>query len=624
MEVPATLLATLRGVHLLVLLLVLGTLVVLVAIAPADSRAGRRLIWLARAGAIAAILLGAAWLVAQAIVIGAPDSVARLEPVLRTVVASTRFGQVVTARLILILLALLLLRDARWYQALALVFVALAAALQGMLGHAGATGGTEGSMLVASEALHLIAAGAWLGALPALAILLATLPTERSVVACRRFSPLGLACVLVLMGTALAQAAALIGGVPALVGTAYGHIALLKLSLFLLLLCLALANRFVLTARLDQAGMARGWMLASLTVEATLGAGVILAASFLASAVPALHEQPDWPFPWRPSLAAMADSDLRREVVDALAMIGAALVAAAIGLAWRRLRWGGLPVAIVLLWFAVPHLGLLLVPAYPTSYYVSPTGFAAESIARGARLFPANCAACHGAEGRGDGPRAAALPVHPADLTALHLWDHADGELYWWLSEGIEGPEGGLAMPGFAATLSPDDRWALIDDIRAHNAGTIMAAVEVWPVPLRVPDMPLSCAGVAAEDITDLQGAVVRIITDAAPPVPVPPQDGVRVVVVRLSPHGIPAPLPGECVAATEAAWPSFAILAGTDPAGLAGYAFLVDPRGWLRAAWAPHQAGAPRTEAQLAAAARQVITHPIATEETATHAHHH
>lgn len=625
MEVPAALLASLRGAHLLALLLVLGTLATLVAIAPPASRAGRWLVWLARGAAVAALALGGAWLVAQAIVIGAPDGLAQLGPVLRTVVASTRFGQVVALRLVLIALALPLLRDARWYQALALLFVVVAAALQGVLGHVGAVGGTAGSMLVVSEALHLIAAGAWLGALPPLAVLVALLPAEQAAAACRRFSPLGVACVLVLMGTALAQATALIGGVPALVGTSYGHVALLKLSLFLLLVCLALANRFGLTTRLESGDATRRWMLASLATEAVLGAAVIVAASFLASSVPALHEQPDWPFPWRPSLAALADPDLRRKVVDALFMIGVALVMAAAGLAWRRARWPAVALAAALLWFAVPHLGLLLVPAYPTSYYLSPSGFAADSIARGAGLFPANCAACHGAEGRGDGPRAASLAVRPADLTALALWDRTDGELYWWLSHGIEGPKGGQVMPGFAATLSPDDRWALIDYLRAHNAGTIMAAVDAWPVPLRVPDMPLACDGVAGDTMADLQGAVVRVIADAAAPVaPVSPQDGVRVIVVRLSPHGTPAPQPGECVAATESAWPSFAILAGTDPAGLAGERFLVDPRGWLRAAWRPNQPDVPRTPEQIAAAARQVITHPIATEETASHAHHH
>ena len=37
----------------------------------------------------------------------------------------------------------------------------------------------------------------------------------------------------------------------------------------------------------------------------------------------------------------------------------------------------------------------------------------------GRSLFEANCAACHGAAGRGDGPAAAGLPKVPADLSRI-------------------------------------------------------------------------------------------------------------------------------------------------------------------------------------------------------------
>ncbi|MGG7644509.1 c-type cytochrome [Rhodovulum sp. YNF3179] len=37
----------------------------------------------------------------------------------------------------------------------------------------------------------------------------------------------------------------------------------------------------------------------------------------------------------------------------------------------------------------------------------------------GRRAFDANCASCHGADGQGDGPAAAGLPVAPSDLTRI-------------------------------------------------------------------------------------------------------------------------------------------------------------------------------------------------------------
>jgi len=38
---------------------------------------------------------------------------------------------------------------------------------------------------------------------------------------------------------------------------------------------------------------------------------------------------------------------------------------------------------------------------------------------RGPDLFHAHCAACHGAEGKGNGPAASSLKTKPADLTVL-------------------------------------------------------------------------------------------------------------------------------------------------------------------------------------------------------------
>ncbi len=45
-------------------------------------------------------------------------------------------------------------------------------------------------------------------------------------------------------------------------------------------------------------------MRVSIAAEMVLGALVVIAAAFLASLTPGTHEQPVWPFAWRPSLAA--------------------------------------------------------------------------------------------------------------------------------------------------------------------------------------------------------------------------------------------------------------------------------------------------------------------------------
>ncbi len=86
-----------------------------------------------------------------------------------------------------------------------------------------------------------------------------------------------------------------------------------------------------------------------------------------------------------------------------------------------------------------------------------------DSIATGQELFLANCAVCHGVSGRGDGPAATSLnwPQANMDLTA-HLYQHTDGDLYWWIKKG----KAGTPMPGFENRLSDEEVWHLVNYLR--------------------------------------------------------------------------------------------------------------------------------------------------------------
>lgn len=90
---------------------------------------------------------------------------------------------------------------------------------------------------------------------------------------------------------------------------------------------------------------------------------------------------------------------------------------------------------------------------YP--FPVAPT--AMPVLAKGGQLFQAQCAACHGQQGRGDGPLAASLNPKPTALA-----DHTRARerslfaLHQIISNGVQG----TAMQGFGA-LSDEDRWAL-------------------------------------------------------------------------------------------------------------------------------------------------------------------
>ncbi|WP_158932821.1 CopD family protein [Acidisphaera sp. S103] len=628
----ATTMALVRGLHLAATLSLLGTVGFLLWMLPSGPAVPRALHrWLTRlwwVSGLIALLAGVAWFVLQSAAIAGAETWSDLRDALPVVALHTRYGNTMLVRLGLVLAATLLAvpsgRWTTWVRYLAVALTAAALGVQGMIGHAGATEGAVGDGLVFSESLHLLAAGIWLGALLPLWLGLRALSPEQASAVCERFTPIGLACVLVLAGTGFAQGFELIGSVPALFGTPYGHFAMLKITLFVFALMLATLNRLWFSDRVaaDVPG-ARRHLGMSICLETCLGLAIVTAAAFMASSSPAAHTTPVWPFPRRLSLVAVnEDPDFHREFVVSLIVIGVAAALMAAALLLRRLRWEALAILLLTVLVRTPSLSLLLIEAYPTSFQTSPTDFSAASIARGQALFAQNCAACHGPSGAGNGPAASGLHIQPADLTQPHIWMHSDGEMFWWLSHGIEDPEGGLAMPGFAGTLSPDDLWALIDYVRAHESALAMQQRSTFDVPLRAPSFPIACAGLTATRMADLRGRDVHVVTGGVVSEDIPPASGVTAVTLNLR-DGV-APAPGSCVAATAAAWPAYAILTDLPPDKLAGAEYLVDPNGWLRAVHRPGAADGWQTREKLFAAIRAIDAKPIQPPSGGSHEHHH
>jgi putative copper resistance protein D len=272
--------------------LVLTWLVAPPALAVAETPGTLRL-GLRRQGvcwAVAAIGLVLVWLVFVAKSLSEAADLPALAAAVGTVAAQTQFGHLVLATLACLLLVIAasvapLCRDRLAWAVMPAIG---AVVLQALHGHALGMGMP---LMVASECAHLLAAGAWIGALPAFWLLARRLPPEGLSILARRFSPLGVACVLVLAATAFAQGWALIGSFGALGGTAYGWMALLKLLFFVLLLSLAALNRQLLTPTLAGAATAeaaRRHLLASVAMEVVLGLAAILAAGLLASLEPTM------------------------------------------------------------------------------------------------------------------------------------------------------------------------------------------------------------------------------------------------------------------------------------------------------------------------------------------------
>ncbi len=632
------LLALSRGLWDMALLSSVGTLAFWVFVAPrALARAGadvagtvgRVLLRLSRASVALALAALLAWLLLESAQIAGSGGVSVVAT--GQILLETTFGHIVLLQLAALAATAAVLGRGRTAarRRSAAGLAALTTALQAGHGHALAM--VDGpSVLLAASIAHLLAAGVWLGGLLPLLLVIQVAPIRTGAASARWFSPLGKWCVAFLVGSAIIQFWQLIGGLPGTVGTGYGWTASVKFVLLLVLLGFAWANRYWFAPRLlgPAADAARPVLLRSIMAQTGFGVAVVLAASVLSSLPPAIHEQPVWPFALRPSLVALSDPDLRGEVMRGTVEAAAGALLILLGLAVRRrhmLALVTIGAGLVVGSASASHLDLLLVEAFPTSYYHSPTGFAATSVSRGGALFPQHCAACHGTDGNGDGPAAANLPVPPANLTAEHLWAHDDGELFWWLTHGIEAPAGGMAMPGFADRLPEDDRWALIDYIRAHNAGVSLRDTDHWAVPVQAPGFSMTCPGNRTLTTEDLRGSVLHIV--AMPPgegvvPPSPEQSTVPLVTVLLT-DAPPPDHPVACSNADPAVWAAYATISGVPPSQLAGAHFLVDANGWMRAAQRPGGTAARWGDpARLLADVQAICSHPIAAP-SGGHVHH-
>jgi mono/diheme cytochrome c family protein len=323
-------------------------------------------------------------------------------------------------------------------------------------------------------------------------------------------------------------------------------------------------------------------------------------------------------------LENVADPEIRRLVGIALLQLGLAVLLLSFSLVVRRGRVVAVLAALPLLFLQGPSLTLLLVQATPASYRASPTGFSVASIAGGRRVFASRCAGCHGPAGDGTG---GVGPV--ADLRLPHIWSHPVGDLFWFVSHGIEAVDGSPAMPAFEDVLPERTRWSLIDYVYALNAGAVTRGLDGWPHRVVAPAIALSCAAIAAHGTPDLRGKVISIIMGSLPePIDrVPPVKGIDVITVWISSGETEtAPVPGvDCVAqggADEVT--AYAVLAGAADGHVTRARFLIDPEGVLRSVWRADDGDEWADPGRLLEEVRTICTEPLTIETGDAHEHHH
>ena len=207
------------------------------------------------------------------------------------VLTDTAFGRVWAAHLVLAaaLVAVVAFSRAGW-GATSLMSAALLASL-GLVGHSAMQTGAEGVLHRANHALHLMAAGAWIGGLVPFVMCLRAYQRDDlrkdAVRAMAGFSYWGQLIVAAIVLTGAVNIALTSHRPPIPPTTPYRALLIAKLVVVAVMILLALVNRFVLAPRLKTSANALATLRATSLAEIALGCVVVALVSVFALLDPA-------------------------------------------------------------------------------------------------------------------------------------------------------------------------------------------------------------------------------------------------------------------------------------------------------------------------------------------------
>jgi putative copper export protein/mono/diheme cytochrome c family protein len=315
--------ALVRGLVLLSLAsatggLTLGLLLPASAAPELDGVRARLRRWVTRSLLVLFVATGAELLVRTQAMSGA--SLAASVVAVPSVVAQTHLGQILAARLVALVVALLLaFEPSRAFRGFVLLVVVAAALSLSLSGHAADWG--DATLSVAIDWAHAVAASVWVGGLIALALVAgrgAGWSRESLAAVVPRFSRLAGLCLAVVVVSGSYNAWAQLGGVSRLWETAYGRVLVAKLLIATVLVWLGAINRYTHLPRLAPSQAARGFgarafrlsrlailgpghrtrsnpaesvLIAFVTREALVGLAVLACTAVLGEVTPGRHVQ---------------------------------------------------------------------------------------------------------------------------------------------------------------------------------------------------------------------------------------------------------------------------------------------------------------------------------------------
>ena len=252
--------------------------------------------------AVAAVITGAAWFVCSIATMSDSFAAAFDPGTFWSVVQDTTFGQIWFWRFGLGIVTLALSLGALAWSTQRFVDLLVLAASSVLLASIAGTGHTQSYeralrlIHMISDGAHLIVAGAWIGGLIALALLLAPSTGSSPIESHRilvRFSAIGTVAVATLIGTGLINGWLLVGTLSALISTPYGQLLIAKIGAFGAMVALAGLNRIWLTPALARESLSNrppkslARLRYHIYAEQALGIAVIFIVAVLGTMQPA-------------------------------------------------------------------------------------------------------------------------------------------------------------------------------------------------------------------------------------------------------------------------------------------------------------------------------------------------